>query len=84
MSIEDETRRAVLESLSRIAPETEPEKLDPAVDFREALDLDSMDMLRFFTLIQERTGVSVPEADYRKLRTLEGAAAYLTERRGPP
>jgi acyl carrier protein len=47
---------------------------------REALDIDSMDFLNFITAMHRRLGVNVPEVDYPKLTTLNGAVAYLETR----
>ncbi len=51
--------------------------VDPAADLREALDIDSMDFLNFITAIHHRLGVDIPELDYPKLITLDGAVAYI-------
>ncbi len=50
----------------------------PAADLREALDIDSMDFLNFMIAVHHRLGVEIPELDYPKLITLDGAVAYLT------
>jgi acyl carrier protein len=44
---------------------------------RQALDLDSMDFLNVVVGLHEVTGVDIPEADYPRLFTLDGMAAYL-------
>jgi acyl carrier protein len=77
-----EAREAVRGLLGRIAPEADLGALDDRSDLREALDLDSMDFLAFVTALHEELGVEVPEADYRRIATLEGVAAYVAERRG--
>jgi acyl carrier protein len=46
------------------------------------LDLDSMHFLRLIEALHEKTGVDVPEADYPRLDSLDGAAAYLAQRLG--
>jgi acyl carrier protein len=46
-------------------------------DLRGALDLDSMDFVNFVVGLHERTGIDIPEADYPRLRTMDGAIAYL-------
>jgi len=51
--------------------------VDPAADLREALDIDSMDFLNFITAIHHRLGLDIPEVDYPKLVTLDGAIAYV-------
>jgi acyl carrier protein len=54
--------------------------IDASADLREALDIDSMDFLNFITAMHRRLGVNVPEVDYPKLTTLDGAVAYLAAR----
>ena len=44
---------------------------------RDELDLDSMDFLNFIAAVHERTQIDIPEADYPKLFTLDGAVSYL-------
>jgi acyl carrier protein len=76
--------RAVLqEEFGNIAPEIDLQKVDPSADLREALDIDSMDFLNFVTAIHHRLGVDIPELDYPKLVTLEGAVSYLEAKLGP-
>ena len=70
-------RTVVQEELNNIAPEIDLSTVDPAADLREALDIDSMDFLNFITAIHQRWGVDVPELDYPKLGTLNGAMKYL-------
>jgi acyl carrier protein len=43
-----------------------------------------MDELNMITKVSERLGIDVPEDDYPKLRTLDGAVAYLADRVGAP
>jgi acyl carrier protein len=73
-------RTVVQEELGNIAPEMDIGAIDPSADLREALDIDSMDFLTFITAIHRRLGVNVPEIDYPKLTTLDGAVAYLEAR----
>lgn len=70
-------RAVVQEELGNIAPEMDIGAIDASADLREALDIDSMDFLNFITAIHRRLGVNVPEVDYPKLTTLDGAVAYL-------
>lgn len=72
-----ELRALVLEILGDIAPEADLASLKAEDDLRETLDLDSMDFLNFVIALHERTGATIPEADYPKLFTLDGAVAYL-------
>jgi acyl carrier protein len=73
----DEMREVVLQALTKIAPEVDPASIVPAVNFRDQLDLDSIDFLNVVLAIHERLGVEIPEADYAKLVTLNGAVEYL-------
>ncbi len=73
-------RQAVLEELGSIAPEVDMASIKPSVDLREALDIDSMDFLNFITAIHHRLGVDIPELDYPKLMTIDGAVQYLQQK----
>ena len=74
-----ETKTLVAEILAAIAPEADISTVADDVDLREALDLDSMDFLNLITGLHERTGRPIPEADYPRLFTLDGIAAYFGE-----
>ena len=72
-----EIKSLILRELRKIAPEADLEGLDGAADLREQIDLDSMDILNLAVAIHETTGVDIPEADYPRMATLDGAVAYL-------
>lgn len=72
--------RAVLRSLKAVAPEADLSTLDHGEDLRDALDIDSMDFLRFVVGLHDTLHVDVPERDYPKIRTLDTCVAYLEER----
>jgi acyl carrier protein len=76
----EEVRARVLEVLARIAPELDPAELAPDANLRDQLDVDSMDFLNFVIGLHKAFGVEVPEADYRKLFTLDGCVSYLAAR----
>lgn len=63
--------------LGRIAPEVELAEVPGDVDFREEVDLDSMDFLSLVEGLKEATGVDVPEDDYEEIETLDGLVGYL-------
>ncbi|MEJ2434855.1 MAG: phosphopantetheine-binding protein [Pseudolabrys sp.] len=73
-------RKVVDEELNNIAPEVDMATVDPKADLREAIDIDSMDFLNFITAIHHRLGLDIPELDYPKLVTVDGAVAYITAR----
>lgn len=70
-------RQVIQEELNNIAPEADIASVDPAADLREAIDIDSMDFLNFVIAIHRRIGIDIPEIDYPKLVTLDGAFAYI-------
>lgn len=76
----EEIRSAVLASLGEIAPEADLSSIDPGESLRQQLDLDSMDFLNFAIGLHQRLGVEIPEADYPRLASLDGAMAYLAIR----
>jgi len=74
--------KVLQEELNNIAPEIDMSGIDPAADLREAMDIDSMDFLNFITALHRRLGVDIPEIDYPKLVTLDGAITYLRAKLG--
>ena len=70
-------RKVVQEELNNIAPEVDMARVDPTADLREAIDINSMDFLNFVTAIHRRLGLDIPEVEYPKLVTLDGAIAYI-------
>ena len=77
---DDEIKALILRVLGDIAPEAEVDHIDPAVDLREQLDLDSMDILNLMVGIHEAIGVDIPEADYPQMASLDGCVTYLRAR----
>ena len=73
----DDIKKLVTEIIADIAPDEDLTGLKPDVRLREQLQLDSMDFLDIVMELRKKYGVNVPEADYMKLSTLDGAADYL-------
>lgn len=78
----DEIRAVVMATLKSIAPEVEAGELRGDRPLRNQVDLDSMDWLNFLLGLNRKLGVEIPEADYRKLVTLDDVVAYLGSRLG--
>ena len=76
----EEIRVAVVNALTGVAPEIDPQTLRPDDVFRQEFDLDSMDFLNFVIGLHGSLGVDVPEADYGKLATVKTAVDYLESR----
>jgi acyl carrier protein len=68
---------ALIKLLSAIAPEIEADTLVPDQPLRQLVDLDSMDWLNFLVSVHEHFGVTIPEADYARLVTLDDMVNYL-------
>jgi acyl carrier protein len=73
----EQLKTVVLAALGDVAPELDAATLDPKRDLRDQLDLDSMDFLNFVVGLHKALGVDIPEADYRKLGTVDACVAYL-------
>lgn len=80
----DPIRDVVLDSLKAIAPEADVGSIPGNADLRDALDIDSMDFLRFVVDLHGRLHVDIPELDYPKVRTLDACVDYLRRRGGAP
>lgn len=76
---DEEVRSKVLEQLIKVAPEAGEQELDPAVNFRDQFDFDSIDFLNFLMGLQKAFDHEIPEKDYPRFATLDGAVSYLRE-----
>ena len=74
----DEIKVVLIEEIGNIAPEIDVARVPDGADLREALDIDSIDFLNLMIALDKRLGISVPEADYPRLRTLAEAVDYLS------
>jgi acyl carrier protein len=73
-----EIREEVLDILESIAPDEDLTQLDDAKNFREQLELDSMDFLDIVMELRKRHRVQIPEDDYMNLASMSSTVAYLT------
>lgn len=78
---EAELRQTIFQLLKKVAPDTEPEKLQPGDKIREKLDIDSFDALRFLVELDEQIGVGIPEEDYGKTTTMQDLVKYLLQKK---
>ena len=76
----DEIRSQLLALLTTIAPDIEPQSVDPERNFRDQFDFDSMDALHFVQGVSEAFGIDIAEADYPQLASLNGALALVRAR----
>lgn len=75
--IADEIREEILDILESIAPDEDLTSLDDAVNFRDQLELDSMDFLDIVMELRKRHRVQVPEDDYVELASMNSTVTYL-------
>lgn len=73
-------RDKVIALLLAIAPEIDAATLVPAKPLRQQVDLDSMDWLNFLINLHQHFGVTIPEADYATLVSLDDVLNYLQAR----
>jgi len=78
----EDIRAALIAALSAIAPEGDYAVLRGDRPLREQLDIDSFDFLNVVIRLHDNLGVDIPEAEYRKLATLDSAIDYLASRLG--
>lgn len=77
----EQIRDTFIQLLGGIAPEANFETLNPNANLTETLDIDSFDFLNFLISLEETMGVTVPEADYGQLVSLNDIVNYVAGRR---
>lgn len=77
---ESELRQMIISLLQDVAPEIDPAQIQPNLSFRDQFDIDSMDFQNLMIALNKKTNIDVPERDYPKLVTLDGAVNYLKSR----
>lgn len=76
----NEIRGKLLTLLTNVAPDIEPQAIEPDRDFRDQFDFDSMDALHFAAAVSEAFGIEIAETDYPKLSSLRGAGEFVQSR----
>ncbi len=77
MTTED-IREEILDILSVIAPDEDLTNIDDAVNFRDQLELDSMDFLDIVMELRKRHRIQIPEDDYVQLASMSSTVTFLT------
>jgi acyl carrier protein len=73
----EQLKDTFLRALAEVAPEADLTTLRPDEDVRTQLDIDSFGFLTVLVRLNKELGVDIPEADSRRLITLNGAVEYL-------
>ncbi|MDR0444891.1 MAG: acyl carrier protein [Puniceicoccales bacterium] len=76
----DEIHKIVLDIIREIAPDEDVSQVKPELPLREQLDLDSMDFLDIVMELRKKYNIEVPEADYKRLESLDSCAEYLADK----
>lgn len=79
MSPED-IRKEILDILNDIAPDEDLSDLKDDVNFRDQMELDSMDFLDIVMELRKRHRIQIPEDEYTELASMASTVAYLTPR----
>ena len=74
----EEIKNVILDILTDIAPDEDLTGLKDEVNFRDQLELDSMDFLDIVMELRKRYSVNVPETDYPELASMTSTVSYLT------
>ena len=67
-------------AVKRAAPGSDIDAIDPDADFRDALELDSLDFLNFIEILSETSGNRIEEDDYPQFATLSSSIRFLSAR----
>ncbi|MDW4906699.1 acyl carrier protein [Streptomyces sp. ADMS] len=70
----------VKESITRVIPDADFTAVGPDDQFRDALEMDSLDFLSFVETLSERTGVRIDDEDTPQLTTLSASTDFLVAR----
>ncbi|MCP3869829.1 MAG: acyl carrier protein [Gammaproteobacteria bacterium] len=73
----EELVRSILTALAEAAPGTDADTIDPAISFRDQIEIDSIDFLNFVLLLEKKLNLKVPEIDYPKLSSLDGCISFF-------
>jgi len=76
----DDIRKSVLTVLGEVVPGADLSSIAGDVNFRDQIDMDSMDYLNLVIALHQRLGIDIPEIDFPKLSNLDGCVAYLSAR----
>ncbi|MER5846403.1 acyl carrier protein [Streptomyces sp. NPDC002012] len=76
----DEALALIKQVLTDVVPGADLDAFSPDENFRNSLEMDSLDFLNFIEALSGRTGLPLPETDYPSLNTLNACADYVASR----
>ena len=74
-----EVKSILKEIFHEIAPEIEFNNLDTSRSLRDQTDIDSFDFYRIIVLVNQRTGVNVPDSKVAEFRKMDQLINYISE-----
>ncbi|MDP5365609.1 MAG: phosphopantetheine-binding protein [Paracoccaceae bacterium] len=78
----DDIRDCFLEELVKVAPDIDPETVQPDAHLQDDLGLDSMDILNLVTALHARLGIDIPEKSYPEIATPARAVDWIARMMG--
>jgi len=72
-----EIKKEILDILEAIAPDENLTDLKDEVNFRDQIELDSMDFLDIVMELRKRHRIQIPEEDYEQLASMKSTVIYL-------
>ncbi|MGZ9103889.1 MAG: acyl carrier protein [Rhodoplanes sp.] len=73
----EQLQALILDVVAEVAPEADLGGIDPDVSFHDQFEIDSVDYLNIMMTLEAKLGLSIPEADYPNLSSLNGCIHYL-------
>ncbi|GIH96309.1 acyl carrier protein [Planobispora siamensis] len=75
-----QARELITDALSQVAPDADIGALAPDADFRDVLELDSLDFLNFVETLSDASGYRIDEDDYPEFATVASGVEFLAKR----
>ncbi|MEO2050040.1 MAG: acyl carrier protein [Pirellulales bacterium] len=72
-----EIKQEILDILHDIAPDEDLSGLTDEVNFRDQIELDSMDFLDIVMELRKRHRIQIPEEDYEQLASMQSTVTFL-------
>ncbi|GAA1636234.1 hypothetical protein GCM10009733_036750 [Nonomuraea maheshkhaliensis] len=77
-----QARELVERALAQVAPDADLAALPPDADFRDLLELDSLDFLSFVETLSDISAYRIEEDDYAAFSSVAGGARFLAAHAG--
>ncbi len=74
-----EIKLILKEIIHEMAPEIEVNHLDTSLPLRDQADIDSFDFYRIIVLLNEKTGVNVPDSKVAEFKNMDQLIKYISQ-----